>query len=129
LVAVQHLHWQHKISRGTRNAAWDQIVVGLEDIEQAIHIIVLTPKRSVPTEPDKFCDALDYLDRPPAVAIPNITREIWDALAKWEPRILIKGVQVVQVAFEHFQALISWHPVESVVDEILQTSIEIRRAA
>ena len=129
MVQVDHLHWQHKISRGKEPAAWDEIVVGLADIEQALHIIVLTPKRSVPTEPEKFCDALDYIDRPPAIAVPNITREIWDALAAWEPRITIKEVQVVQVAFEHFRALISWQPVEAVLDEIQQTSIELRGVA
>jgi phage baseplate assembly protein W len=128
MISISHLHWQHNVQLGGI-AAWNTLVVGLDDLHQAIRIIVLTPKLSVPTEPEKFCDALDYIDRPPAIAIPNITREIWDALAKWEPRIVVETVEVTQLAFEHFKAKIQWRPVEAVLSEIQQTDIILQEAA
>lgn len=128
MAQVSHLHWQHKVSRGAQ-PAWNEIVVGYEDLEQCIGTIVLTPKLSVPTEPEKFCDALNYIDRPPAIAIPNITREIWDALSRWEPRIVLIEVRVEQLAFEHFKAFIDWRPVEDIAAEIRHTQIQLERAA
>lgn len=77
----QNLHWQLRVSPGPI-AAWGEAVTGIEDLEQAIRIICLTPKLSVPTEPEKFCDALEFIDRPPAIAIPRISQAIWDGLTR-----------------------------------------------
>lgn len=123
-----HLHWQHRVSPGPK-ADWGAAVRGIADLEQSIRIICLTPKLSVPTEPEKFCNAFDYIDRPPAIAIPRISQEIWDALAKWEPRIVVERVEVEAVAFHHFRAPVFWRPREDVIGELLQTDVELREAA
>lgn len=127
MAKVSHHHWQQKIAHG-KPAAWHEIAIGHDDLAQCIAIIVLTPRLSVPTEPEKFCNALDYIDRPPAIAIPNITREIWDALSRFEPRIILHEVRVEPVAFEHFKAFIEWRPREDVAEDIRQTVVDLRGA-
>lgn len=121
---THHLHWQTKVQPGKADN-WGQLVSGIEDIEQAIRIIVLTPKLSVPAELEKFCDALNFMDRPPAIAIPEISREIWDALTRWEPRIVLDNVEVTQEGFHHFKAVISYHLVEDVEKQIRQADIDL----
>lgn len=128
MVHIDYLHWQHKVSLGAEGA-WGEIVVGLDDLHQAVRTIVLTPKRSVPTEPEKFCNAVNYLDRPPAVAIPAIKREIWDAITKWEPRIVLSGIEAEVIDFAHYAVTISWYPVEAVLKEIQRTTVQLQRAA
>ena len=123
---TDQLHWQHKIQLGPV-ASWGEIVTGIEDIEQCMQVICLTPKLSVPTEPDKFCDALLYIDRPAPVAIPIITREIWDSLAEWEPRIVVERVEVQEKSFEHFAVPIFWRPREDVLSDIRRTEIFLSR--
>ncbi len=120
---TSHLHWQLRIRLGPM-PPWDEIAAGLDDLEQSIRTIILTPPRSVPLEPEKFCAALDYIDRPPAVAIPMITREIFDALSRWEPRIeLVEPVQVEMLEFHHFRAIIKWRPKADVLAEIVRTEV------
>ena len=128
MVQIDYLHWQHKVTQGP-DAAWGEIAVGLDDLHQAIRIIVLTPKRSVPTEPEKFCDALDYIDRPPAIAIPSIKRAIWDAIVRWEPRVVLDSIEASAIDFAHYAVSIAWHPVEAVAQEIQRTTIQLQRAA
>ncbi|MBO9421697.1 baseplate [Labrenzia sp. R4_2] len=124
----QNLHWQLRVSPGPV-AAWDEAVTGIEDLEQAIRIICLTPKLSVPTEPEKFCDALEFIDRPPAIAIPRISQEIWDGLTRWEPRIAVEKVEVDPVAFHHFKVPIFWRPREDVLSDIRRTVVELQGVA
>ncbi len=118
-----HLHWQLRIRPGDA-PPWGEIAAGLDDLEQSIRTIILTPPGSVPLEPEKFCAALDYIDRPPAVAIPAITREIWDALSRYEPRItLAEPVQVKMLEFHRFRAVIHWRPTADVLAEIRRTEV------
>ncbi|WP_310620878.1 phage baseplate protein [Flexibacterium corallicola] len=124
---LQHLHWQHKIKLGPE-ADWDRVAIGLEDLAQSLRIIVLTPKLSVPTEPEKFCDALSYIDRPPAEAVPGISKEIWDAITKWEERVVLERVDAEASGFAHFRATISWYPVEAVEAELQRTVVDLQRA-
>ena len=120
-----HLHWQLRVRPGTE-APWGEIAAGLDDLEQSIRTIVLTPPGSVPLEPEKFCAALDYIDRPPAVAIPMISREIFDVLVKWEPRIeLAEPVRVEMVVPHHFRAVIAWRPRADVLADIIRTEVEL----
>ncbi len=71
----------------------------IDDLSQSITNIVLTPKGSVPTEPEKGCDVLGAIDKHPSIGIPYLTREIWDAITLWEPRVTIEQVEVVTIAF------------------------------
>ena len=120
-----HLHWQLRVRPGAA-APWGGIAAGLDDLEQSIRTIILTPPGSVPLEPEKFCAALDYIDRPPAVAIPMISREIFDALSRFEPRIELAGpVEVNMLAPHHFRAAISWRPRADVLADIVRTEITL----
>ncbi len=76
-----------------------EVVEDLADIDQCIGIILTTRPGSDPHRPLFGCDAWKYLDAPAAVAIPNIVREVVDALEAWEPRIdLVRVVPSVSGA-------------------------------
>ena len=64
------------------------VVEQLQDIEQCIRIIVLSPKGSDPHRPDFGCDAWRYLDRPADTGFADIIREVIQAIRAWEPRVL-----------------------------------------
>lgn len=121
---IPFLHWQHRVLPGPAGA-FGEIVSGLDDLEQDIRIIALTPKGSVPGEPEKFCDLLDYVDRPFDVAVPNMTRELWDALAAHAPRIVVDRVEVTYRGLHHFELPVFWRPRADVAAELRRTVVEI----
>ena len=126
-MVLDPLHWQIKLAQG-EDAPWNEAAVGLDDLAQSMRIICLTPTLSVPTEPEQFCNALSYIDRHPAEAIPGISKEIWEGIERWEPRIILESVEVEHVGFEHFTAVISWRPRSDVLDEIQRTEVDLMRA-
>lgn len=83
----------------------------------------MTPKHSVPTEPKKGCDIESAIDKHPDIGIPLLTREIWDALTIWEPRIELQKVDVVMVQYSHFSTQVFWKPIESVVADQFVTEV------
>lgn len=119
---IRHLHWQPRVDFTTR--ADGEFVVGLADLEQEIRSIILSPLGSVPLNPEKGCDLTPYVDRPPAVGIPAMTREIWRALTRWVVRITVTDVRVETVAFHHYRFPVFWRPVRSVSDEIKRTVVD-----
>jgi len=128
---IPYAHWSLKVGRfdpatGVAAPVHGEVVFALEDVDQGITDIILTPKRSVPGNPEKGCDLEPYIDNHPAIAIPNITREIWDAIELWEKRAIVDKITVVQIAFSHFVAKILWHPIQSVLDDIQITEVTIR---
>jgi len=120
--SITHLHWQLALDRS--RLASGEVVVGLDDLEQEIRSLILTPKGSVPLNPEKGCDLAPYVDRPPAVGVPAMTREVWTALTTWCKRIVVEDVQVTMVAFHHFSIPVFWRPVESIADEIRRTEVD-----
>lgn len=107
---IAHLHWQPMLGRNVVAPAstLGQIVHGLADVEQAINTIVLTEKGSVPTQPEKCTRLMPYIDRRPDYAIPNITREIWDAITAWEPRVIVERVAITREDFDHWRFPVFW---------------------
>lgn len=95
---IPYVHWQPRIGR--RAPAFGEIVHGLDDVEQSIATIVLTEKGTVPGQPEKCCRLQPYIDRRPDYAIPYITREIHEAVAIWEPRVIVERVDVSREDFE-----------------------------
>jgi len=87
-----------------------EVVTGLEDIEQCIGIIISTRKGSVPHRPLLGCDAWRWIDAPANIAIPNINREVADALELWEPRIKVTGVTAVVTGAGSATIAVSWQP-------------------
>ncbi|WP_041768343.1 phage baseplate assembly protein [Pseudovibrio sp. FO-BEG1] len=126
-MVLDPLHWQIKLAQND-DAPWNEAVAGLDDLAQAIRIICLTPKLSVPTEPEQFCDALTYIDRNAAEAIPGISKAIWEGISRWEPRVLLERVVVEQLGFAYFAASIFWRPRSDVLSDIQRTDVDLMRA-
>jgi phage baseplate assembly protein W len=123
-------HWSLKVARnepatGLAPPVWGEVATAVDDLHQSIANIVMTPLCSVPTEPEKGCDLLPYLDRPTAIAIPQLGRAIWDAITIWEPRIVLQDVRVVETAFAQLTAEIYWRPVQAVLDDALVTRVSL----
>lgn len=128
--AIPFAHWSMRVGRD--GPAHGEIVSQLADLEQGIANLVYTPKGSVPTEPEKGCDLIPFMDRPPAVAVPNLLRELWEGLRAWHPRILVQEVKVEAVqatenGLSRFRVPVFWFPVAGVVDEVLRTDIDVTR--
>lgn len=88
------------------------VVEDLADIDQCIRIIVATPKGSDPLRPLFGCDAWKYQDAPVDVALPNVVREVYSAIAMWEPRAALVGVTFAAGDDEsHWRIRITWRPV------------------
>ncbi|MGO1073237.1 GPW/gp25 family protein [Lysobacter sp. CA199] len=66
---------------------------GVDDVDQAIRIILGTPKGSDPHRPEFGSNLQRYLDWPAARALPHLIRETVTAIERWEPRC-----QLVRVA-------------------------------
>lgn len=126
--SIPFRHWSVKVARRDPGAdaapdTFGHIVTALDDIEQAIFNLILTPKGSVPTEPLKGVDWAGVVDRHPDIGIPLLSREIWDQLAIWETRIVVDRVEIAQGAFSRFTVRIAWRPVESVLDDLRVTEV------
>lgn len=67
-----------------------------EDVAQSIEVILLTPKGAKIFEPEFGTNILKYLDRPIEEVVPLIIAEVWEALERWEPRIKLLSVDVVE---------------------------------
>lgn len=73
------LHWQPALGSFG-------IVETLADIDQAIRVILRTPKGSDPHRPDFGSNLPLYLDYPIDQAVPHLVRETVEAIRQWEPR-------------------------------------------
>jgi phage baseplate assembly protein W len=124
---IPHLHWQPMLGRNVVAPAstLGQIVHGLADVEQAINTIVLTEKGSVPTQPEKCTRLMPYIDRRPEYAIPNITREIWDAITAWEPRVIVERVAITREDLCHFRFPVFWRLRADVTRSVRQTVVTL----
>lgn len=85
----------------------DQVVEDLDDIKQSVSTILKTEIGSLPTRPTFGTNVFLYLDEPINVAIPNITREIVNALDIWEKRIEVVDV-LPEIEEEKIKFTISW---------------------
>lgn len=125
---ITHKHWSLKVGRAGLLApvaplTYGEVVTAVDDLSQSITNLILTPKGSVPTEPEKGIDILGAIDRHPSVGIPYLTREIWDAIDIWEPRVAVERVEVLEIAFAHFRTRVFWRPVQSVLDDLQTTEV------
>ncbi|MDF0606618.1 GPW/gp25 family protein [Neisseriaceae bacterium TC5R-5] len=84
------LHWQPALHRF-------DLVEAEADIDQAIRIILATPKGSDPHRPDFGSHLQRYLDYPVNQALPHLVREAVEAISLWEPRCeLVKVVPLLE---------------------------------
>lgn len=83
---ISSVHWQP----GLRSF---DVVEAEADVDQAIRIILATPKGSDPHRPTFGTDIQRYLDAPPEIALPHMVREATEAIRAWEPRCQLVRVE------------------------------------
>lgn len=120
--AISNVHWQMRLDRAGGDGL-GAILVDSDDVEQAIGNIILTEKGSVPGQPEKCTRLAPYIDRRPDFAIPNITREIFDAIALWEPRVIVEEVKISREDFDHWRFPVFWRLRDDVLRDIRQTIV------
>ena len=98
---TKSLHWQAALGRV------GEIVTDLDDIKQCLHVIAVTPKGSVPLQPEFGCDAWQYLDMPVLFQVPHLVRELTDAWRRWEPRIILQEISPV-IDAEHVRLKVAF---------------------
>jgi len=85
---ITYVDWQLKMN------GIGEVAEGVDDINQCIAVILLTPKGSVPHRPTFGSNIHKYVDYPVNQAVPNIVRETTDAISLWEKRINLKSIHV-----------------------------------
>lgn len=117
--SIAAAHWQPAI--GTPG----EVVEGLRDIDQAIRIILTTPKGSDPHRPEFGSDLHLYIDWPVNRVVPHLVREAVDAIRRWETRVTVVQVRAV-IDGAHITLRVQWR----VADGVEQlTEVPYERAA
>ncbi len=117
--SITAAHWQPAL--GTSG----EVVEGLRDVDQAIRIILTTPKGSDAHRPEFGSDLHLYIDWPTNRVTPHLVREAVDAIRRWETRVSVVQVQV-SIDVEHITVRVQWR----VADGIPQlTEVPYARAA
>lgn len=107
---ISSIHWQPALR------ATGEVVEGVSDIDQAIRIILATPKGADPHRPDFGSDIHRYIDYPVDQAIPHLVRESVEAIRKWEPRCeLVKVTPAIDQA--HVTLRVAWRLADGVLRE------------
>ena len=118
---IPFVHWQMKRdSEGV--AVMGEISAEIDDLAQSIRQCILTPKRSVPLNPEKGCDLEPYRDRPMNVRHLFIAAEVRGALKRDVPRIVVREV-VVKADFASVTINVTWSPTEVVLEEFITTEV------
>lgn len=87
--SITAAHWQPALGIS------GEVVEGLRDIDQAIRIILTTPKGSDAHRPDFGSDLHLYIDWPVNRVTPHLVREAVDAIRRWETRVSVVQVLVL----------------------------------
>lgn len=87
--SITAAHWQPAL--GTSG----EVVEGLRDIDQAIRIVLTTPKGSDAHRPEFGSDLHLYIDWPVNRVTPHLVREAVDAIRRWETRVSVVQVLVL----------------------------------
>jgi phage baseplate assembly protein W len=87
--SITAAHWQPALGIS------GEVVEGLRDIDQAIRIILTTPKGSDAHRPEFGSDIHLYIDWPVNRVTPHLVREAVDAIRRWETRVSVVQVLVL----------------------------------
>ncbi len=118
---IPFVHWQMKRSPDGE-AVLGEISAELDDLEQAIRQCILTPKRSVPLNPEKGCNLDQYRDRPLNVRHLFVAAEVREALKRDVPRVVVREVGV-SAEFSSVTIRVAWAPTEMVMEEFITTEV------
>ncbi len=117
---IRPVHWQMK--RTPDGAVLGEIAAELDDLAQEVRQCILTPKRSVPLNPEKGCDLEPFRDRPLGVRHLFVAAEVREALKRDVPRIIVQEV-AVDAEFASLSITVKWTPVEAVIADFVTTEI------
>lgn len=112
---ITSLHWQPALGG-------EGIVEDAADIDQAIRVILKTPKGSDPHRPEFGSNLHLYLDYPTNRAVPHLVREAVEAIRDNEPRCRLIGVAHV-IDEAHITLTARWRPSDDVLRE---TQVRLR---
>lgn len=113
---IRSIDWQPKLG------SMGEVVEGLDDINQCIRIILSTPRGTDPHRPLFGSDIWRWLDAPVGEAIPQVVREVVDALQAWETRINLVSV-VPEISGERVTIRVEWTLRDGV--ELYRTEVTI----
>lgn len=99
------------------------VVESINDIAQCIRTIVATVKGSDPLRPEFGIDLFKYQDKPINWAIPNVIKDVIDALTTYEPRAEILRLRPF-VEGSHLKFAIYWQPVNKSQLDMLPEELE-----
>ena len=117
--SITSAHWQPAL--GTPG----EVVEGLRDIDQAIRIILTTPRGSDPHRPEFGSDIHLYIDWPTSRVVPHLVREAVEAIRRWEARVTLVQV-LAEIEEERITLRVQWKVADGVIQ---QTEVPYARAA
>ncbi|AXE29698.1 baseplate protein [Chromobacterium phragmitis] len=122
LTDISSLHWQPALqpSGAKPGANVADIVENLDDIHQALRIILGTPKGSDPLRPEFGSDLFRYLDYPVDRARPHVVREAVAAISHplhGEPRVQLLKVLFSVAADGSAHLCAQWKLADGVIRE------------
>ena len=106
---IRSIHWQPALGSFA-------VAEGVDDIDQAIRVILGTPRGSDPHRPDFGTNLWRYIDRPVDQAVPHVVREVVEALKKWEPRCTLVLVEPATDQ-SHVTVNVVWKPAPGIERE------------
>ena len=118
---ISHVHWQMK--RTPDGAVLGEISTDLDDLSQSIRQCILTPKRSVPLNPEKGCDLEQFRDRPMTVRHLFVMAEVRDALKRDVPRVDVQEISF-ETRFDAISLSITWIPTEAAEQDFVTTVVD-----
>lgn len=110
-IALEDIHsadWSLKLD------AIGEVVEGIDDVQQCLAIIVLTPQGTDPLRPTFGSNIWRYIDHPIDRALPAIVSELTAAIARWEPRVTLVSVTAQPIndgsgqAGAHLDVTLKW---------------------
>lgn len=111
LSEISSVHWQPKLGS-------QDIVEDADDIDQAIRVILMTPKGADPHRPEFGSDLHRYLDHPVNRVTPHLVRETVEAIRDNEPRCaLVRVTPVIEAS--HITLCVTWKLADGVLRETL----------
>jgi len=125
VTAITSADWSRKVGE------LGEVVEQIADIEQAMGIILSTPKGSDPHRPEFGCDVWQYLDHPGNTGIPGMIREATDALSDWEPRAEVTNITAAFAGDgSHVTLTVTWAlRLGSILTQALRSAYRLERTA
>ena len=113
--SIQSLNWSPELNN------FGQVVENIDDIDQAIRIILLTPLGADPHRPDFASNIFSYLDYPQTEIKQFLIRESFESLLKWEPRIDVLNVEITflgEEALGQVEIAITWQVKNNIQEQL-----------